>query len=386
MRSSACAALASRTEAALLRTEADPRRPPPSASAPAASAADPRRRSPQKRSGRSRRRLTWLLLLATVAVGIGLYVGLPQIAGVKDTWGRLSSGHPAWLTAALILEIASYGAYVYAFHGLFARVGSRIGWRESYEISLAGVAATRVLAAAGAGGIALTAWALNRSGRERRELVGEITTFYVCLYATFMAALVLVGVGLRSGVLSGPAPFGLTVVPALFGGFVITGALLTAKLPRDLDARVRGRFHGEGRTVLWLARAAGWSGAIAAGVRGAVALLRRRDTGFLGALGWWAFDVGVLWACFHAFGQPPSAGVLVMAYFTGMLGNVLPLPGGLGGVEGGMIGALIGFGVDDGLAVTAVLSYRAFAYWLPIVPGMLAYLRLRRTVKAWDRV
>ena len=73
-----------------------------------------------------------------------------------------------------------------------------------------------------------------------------------------------------------------------------------------------------------------------------------------------------------------------MAYFTGMLANLLPLPGGLGGVEGGMIGALIGFGVDDGLAVAAVLSYRVFAYWLPILPGALAYVGLVRIVRAWE--
>jgi hypothetical protein len=45
---------------------------------------------------------------------------------------------------------------------------------------------------------------------------------------------------------------------------------------------------------------------------------------------------------------------------------------------------LIGFGVDDGLGVAAVLSYRVFAYWLPILPGALAYLRLRHTVKGWE--
>ena len=45
-----------------------------------------------------------------------------------------------------------------------------------------------------------------------------------------------------------------------------------------------------------------------------------------------------------------------------------------------MIGALIGFGVDAGLAIAAVLSYRAFAFWLPMLPGLLSYLRLRRAV------
>ena len=58
-----------------------------------------------------------------------------------------------------------------------------------------------------------------------------------------------------------------------------------------------------------------------------------------------------------------------MAYFVGMLGNLLPLPGGIGGVDGGMIAALIGFGVPGGLAIAAVLSYRAFSFWLPTVPG-----------------
>jgi uncharacterized protein (TIRG00374 family) len=113
-------------------------------------------------------------------------------------------------------------------------------------------------------------------------------------------------------------------------------------------------------------------------------MLRTRDPALLGALAWWGFDIAVLWACMRAFGDPPPVAVLVMAYFTGMLGNLLPLPGGLGGVEGGMIGALIAFGVPGGLAVVSVLTYRAFAFWLPTVPGVLAYLQLRRTVRDWE--
>ena len=66
-----------------------------------------------------------------------------------------------------------------------------------------------------------------------------------------------------------------------------------------------------------------------------------------------------------------------------MLGNLLPLPGGLGGVEGGMIGAFVAFGVDFNLAVLAVLSYRAISFWLPTIPGAVAYFQLRRTVARW---
>jgi uncharacterized protein (TIRG00374 family) len=103
----------------------------------------------------------------------------------------------------------------------------------------------------------------------------------------------------------------------------------------------------------------------------------------LGAVAWWGFDIGTLWACFEAFGSAPAFGVIVMAYFVGMLANVLPLPGGIGGVDGGMIGAFIAFGVGTPIAVVAVLVYRAFAFWLPTIPGAIAYVQLRRRVAGW---
>jgi len=71
--------------------------------------------------------------------------------------------------------------------------------------------------------------------------------------------------------------------------------------------------------------------------------------------------------------------VLVTGYCVGTAANVLPLPGGIGGVEAGMIGAFVGFRVKASLATLAVLGYRTISYWLPILPGVVAYLRLRRT-------
>jgi uncharacterized protein (TIRG00374 family) len=75
--------------------------------------------------------------------------------------------------------------------------------------------------------------------------------------------------------------------------------------------------------------------------------------------------------------------VLVVAYFVGTLANTLPLPGGIGGVEGGMVGAFVAFGVSPELALVAVIAYRGFAFWLPIVPGVISWITLRRTVSSW---
>ena len=70
--------------------------------------------------------------------------------------------------------------------------------------------------------------------------------------------------------------------------------------------------------------------------------------------------------------------MLVMGYFVGMFGNLLPLPGGVGGVEGGMIGAFVAFGEPASMALVAVLAYRLVSFWLPMVVGAPAYVALRR--------
>jgi uncharacterized membrane protein YbhN (UPF0104 family) len=313
-----------------------------------------------------------------------LYFVLPKLTGLGDTWQELGAGDHRWLLLALGLECVSFAGYVVLFRTVFLRAGSRIDFRASYQITMAGLAATRLFAAAGAGGIALTAWALRRSGMARREVADRMLAFLVLLYTVYAAALVLVGAGLYSGVLSGEAPFAITVVPALFGAFTFLVAGMMACLPGDAERWLAGKGRGSGRARRILARAVTIPASVATGIRLAIGLVRDGRWGVLGAVMWWGFDVGVLWACFHAYGaDPPPVGLIVMAYFVGMLANTLPLPGGIGGVDGGMIGAFAAFDVSFGYATVAVLTYRAFAFWLPTLPGAIAYFQLRRTVAGW---
>lgn len=310
-----------------------------------------------------------------------LYVLLPALAGLKGTWNRLSQGELVWLFAAATLECLSFLSYVVVFRVVF-HGPVWIGWRESYRITMAGVAATRLLAAAGAGGVVLTVWALRRAGMPRGEVAAREATFLVLLYSIFMGVLVVGGIGLRSGLFPGPAPFGLTVVPAIFGAMVIGLALSAARFSRGVGSAARRVRVADGRLTRWARAAATAPAALATGVRGALKLVRTRRPELLGAVGWWGFDIAVLIACLHAFGGSPYVATVVMAYFVGMLANTLPVPGGIGAVDGGMIGALIGFGVESGLAIVGVLTYRLFSFWLPIVPGILAYVQLLRTEPA----
>ena len=334
----------------------------------------------------SRRQVIAFAIFVAVAVGI-LYGLLPRLAGLEETWRRLEQGDTWWLVLAFFLECLSFASYVALFRGVFTvgKDGSRIAWRESYQITMAGLAATRLLAAGGAGGVVLTAWALRRSGMDSREVGARMTAFLVLLYAVYMVAMLIGALGIRLGILPGSGPDGLTVTAAAFAAVAITAALLMALVPRDLDARVAHAISQpcsrRGRVLRWLAAV---PATVGSGVRGAIKLIRRNDPRTLGAVGWWAFDIAVLWACLHAFGASPAVPVVVTAYFVGMLGNLLPLPGGIGGVDGGMIAALIAFGVDDAEAIVAVLSYRVFAFWLPTIPGAIAYFQLVRTVRGWN--
>jgi len=312
-----------------------------------------------------------------------LYFVLPKLTGLHKTWSRLGDGDPWWLGAAVAFELLSFMGYVWLFRTVFIRGETKIGWRESYQITMAGLAATRLFAAAGAGGIALTAWALRRSGMERRMVACRMIAFLVLLYVVYVVAVIVCGVGLRTGILHGESPFGFTVIPALVGVVLVAAMLAVAALPEDFERGIRDRSHGSGRTAGWMRAVISVPASAATGVRTALRLIRDREPGVLGALMWWGFDIGVLWACFHAFGQPPPFGVVILAYFIGMLANTLPLPGGIGGVDGGMIGTFLAFGADDGLAVVAVLVYRGFSFWLPTIPGALAYLQLRQTVSRW---
>src|SRR5690348_16396751 len=313
------------------------------------------------------------LIVTSVAVAAAFAAGwflIPKIGEVGHTWTRVSQGDKTWLLAAVGLEVLSFLGYVVLFRAVFVRSTSRIDWRESYQITMAGLAATRLLAAGGAGGVALTAWALKRSGMDGRTVTRRMTAFMVILYGVYMGALLVDGVGLATGLWGVHASGAVTIVPAAFGGIVIASALLMSRL-RPVSVAAAGGLRLKLRNITLH---------VAAGVRGALFLARRGEPGLVGAFAWWGFDIAVLWASFHAFGAVPPVSVIVMGYFVGTLANTLPLPGGVGGVDGGMIGAFLAFGVDPGTAVLAVLAYRGIAFWLPTLPGAIAYFQLRRKI------
>jgi uncharacterized membrane protein YbhN (UPF0104 family) len=321
--------------------------------------------------------------LFIVAAIVGLYFLLPKLAGLNQTWGQLEHGNPWWLAAGGGFEILSVASYATLFRTVFARGFPRLTWRASIEIPLAGIAAIRLLAAAGAGGVAVAVWALRRAGMSSRMIACRMAAVYALQYSLYLLALVVGGIGLWADVFAGGGPLELTLLPALFGAVALGLGAAMGLLPGDFERRLEKVSRRSGRIGRLASRLATLPATLGAGVRTAAGLIRERRLGLLGAVGYWGFDIAVLGVSFKAFGSGVPVDVLVLGYFLGTLGSLLPLPGGIGGVEGGMIGAFAAFGVSADHAVIAVLAYRAISFWLPTLPGIAGYLSLRKTVRGW---
>lgn len=330
-----------------------------------------------------------LVLLVVVAI----YVLFPKIVGADEAVNNLDEATWYWILVAIGFNVLAFAAYVALFRGVLGgtrddEVHRRLDLRASYLITMAGLAATRIFSAAGAGGLVLTYWALRKAGMPRRRAASRMVAFLVLTYFVYTAALVVFGVLLRTGVLPGDDPLAGTVVPAAISGGLIALFLMIALIPDDFERRIRHYARGY-RRARHLQRVAKGPATLATGVRTAIAYLRHPSRGLPavgGAVGFWAANIGILWASFEAFGGDVPFGVLVQGFFLGMAANLIPSPaGGVGAVDAGMIGAFALFGVDESVVFPAVLTYRVIAFWLPIPPGIIAFIQLRGTVAEWDR-
>jgi uncharacterized membrane protein YbhN (UPF0104 family) len=305
-----------------------------------------------------RRRLA-LRLALVAAVLAALAFAVSSLPGLTEVRERLSDAAPGWLIVAAVAQMLSCLAFVAAFRGVFCR---RLPWWLSYEVGMAAQGTNVLLPSGGAGGLALAAWALRKTGMPTERLARRTVAFYVLTSSVNFFTAVIAGVALA---LAGGALL-WTAGPAVAAGLVICAVLA---LPR-LAARPRA-----GRLGQVLA-------ALGAGIGDAVALARAGNPLILaGAIGFMAFDLFALGAAFAALGALPPLGVLALAYVLGQLGGLIPLPGGVGGADGGLIAALALYGTPLGTAAAAVLAYRAFQLGLPALLGALAVMRLPRVLE-----
>ena len=197
-------------------------------------------------------------VLFVIAALVGLYFLIPKLAGLHQTWGRLRRNmeYPLLLAVGAALEFLSIAGYTVLFRTVFARGVPRLDWRATIEIPLAGIAAIRLFAAAGAGGVALMVWALRRAGMEPRVIACRVAANYALQYSVYLGALVVGGIGLWTGAFPGGGPETLTLLPALVSAAALALGAAMARVPGDFERRLAS-----------VARRSGPAGRMAARVR-----------------------------------------------------------------------------------------------------------------------
>ena len=332
------------------------------------------------------RRLIQTVVLVLLLLG-AIYFLFPKLVGLGDALSRLGDADPLWIAIAVGFNVLAYATYIALFKAVVGGDALRLTWLETYEINMAGVAATLLFSAGGAGGVALTYWALRKAGMGRRDVGRRMVAFVSLHYVFYPFALILFGILLRTGVMHGEDSVELTIIPAAVAGLLlILGALITL-IPSDMEQRL-ARYAQSERSQQWLRTAGKVPATLGEGFRFALGLFAHPSRGGLaviGAAGFWAFSIGVLWASFHAFGVHVPLAVVVQGYFLGMVANLFPLaPAGVGAVDAGMIGAFVLFGFPSETVFPAILIFRLVSFWMPIPPGIFAFFQLRNTVHRWE--
>jgi len=294
-----------------------------------------------------------------VAVAAG-FLALPALTGAPE---RLIESCGKWILIAGVAELLSVLGFVLVFKLVF---GARMSWRRSAPASLRALGTSALLPGGGLIGPGAGAWSAGPEKPSISRLARSTITLVILTEAPGVIVLGALGMLLWLGLPSGPHAAALTLLPAALAPGLVAATWLVQR-PR----RPRRRF-GPGRGRALLHRLARPAGALRGGVTEAHVLLLGRDWKLIGAFAYYGFDNAVLWAAFHAYGRTPPLGVVVMGYLLGSLGSALPLPGGLG-VAGGMIGALVLYGVPAAAATAAVLLYRGISLAVPLVLGAAAW-------------
>ena len=316
-------------------------------------------------------RRTLQIVAALAVVGLVLLLA-PGLGQVRDL---LVKAQPQWVALAVAFEAMSCVSYVFLFRPIFCQ---NMPWRTSWEIGLAELAAGSIVPASGAGGLALGAWILREGGMPTERIASRSVAFFLIKSSVNFIAVAVLGTVMALGLVGPDLSLWLTAVPAAGATLVIAGVLLVPRLGVGAPATAE-----EGRTRRAMRNV---RKALVGGTAEGVQIVRSRNVLVItGSLGYWAWDNAALWATFHAFGVSPPITVILLGYLIGQLGGLLPLPGGLGGIDGGLIGTLIVYGIPAAPVAAAVLIYRVILFWLPLVAGGVAFIMLRRGLNSHNR-
>jgi uncharacterized membrane protein YbhN (UPF0104 family) len=301
-----------------------------------------------------------LTIAVLVAALVSLLLAVPGLHTVASEISHLSGG---WLVLAVALELASCASFVvvfrHFFNGVPAQPARELAWTEMGSGAL--------LPGGGVGSLAVGGWLLHLAGMPTRKIVRSSTGLFFLTSAVNVATLIGGGLLLASGLSAGRRDLLLVGLPLVAGSLAVGVVLATTRLRHHRSPAVAD---------------SSWSGQLLGGINAAERSLRHPSWRLVGAIGYLGFDIAVLWATLSGVGYSPPLAVLILGYIIGYLANVIPVPGAVGVLEGGIAGTLVLYGAPVAEATAGVLVYHAIAFWIPSIGGLVGYRRLRGHLSA----
>jgi uncharacterized membrane protein YbhN (UPF0104 family) len=303
-----------------------------------------------------------IIILAAAAVTVATVFALGSSAG----WRRVTTlvGEPhawAWLAVCFLAELVAYLGYILTVKTM-AHVdhGPEMSLAASTQAVVAGFGV--FTATRGSGGFAVDFWAFQQAGASRKQAAARATGLGLLEYVVLSIGALIASVALyfradgHAG--NGTTLPSLVIIPCLAIGFFLTSPKRVARLSRPRGNVLRR----------WFADLV--AGALT--VRRLLASPSDHGVGVLGNLAYWAGDIVCLWAALQVVDVRLSLAALVLAYSGGYVLTRRSLPaGGAGAVEIALTFALVWMGAPFARSLIAVVIYRLFNFWLPIVPALL---------------
>jgi len=318
------------------------------------------------------------------ALGLGVVVVtfaviLPKVANYGDVWDVVKTLDTTWLLALLAAVVVNI--VTFAPPWMIALPGLR--FKQALPFTQASTAFTYIAPGGGLVGMAgsyglLRTWGFGSSEVARAVTLTGVWNQLANLLLPVVAVLLLSIEQQRDAFLSTVAVVGAVV-------FGVAVCLLTLVLWSDGLARGVGEVvESAVNRLLRIVRKrplAGWPERLVGFRRSTVDLIRRRWAWLtLAALVGNITVFAVLLVCIRAVGIGAGELTWIEAFAGWSLARALQLipltPGGVGPVELGMTGILVGFGGANAEVVAAVLLYRAAT----ILPTLLLGLA---TIAAW---
>lgn len=301
-------------------------------------------------------------VIGLLLLGGAVYTLLPQLSSMRAVLDSLYRADWGWLVVAAVLGLLAIPPTAVSIMG---SSHPPLPFRRTTAVQFA-AAFTGRTTPGGIGFFGINVAFLERLGFRRARAVGVIV-------------LNRAGTGAVGGLLTLIAIFGLGTSDLLRGVRVpLSWPVLLGTVAAALVAvvLVLGSPFGRRKVVRPTIRMA----------RELIATLRhpvRATQLFGGAVGYLVLSGFGLVASLAAFRTPaPVLTVLAVFVVSQTVGQIVPVPGGLGAVETLMVAGLTAMAIEPTVAVAAVLTSRLLTFWLPVLPGivMFRYLQHRGTV------